>query len=254
MDGSTFFCCINFLFLGLERDSTAMRRCYITGRSNMRKALFLFFVAGSLLLSSCSNVENETAAQEVSEEIKRLKSSLRQDPYFDVHGTSVYDVENGCIYYRTRIWQDVKVNTDFLGGDFGCLTFFNYGGGKETLHDGYRRDAFVSLGNVINVSYLQNPSKLSVIEVIDDEKYGSWARVRYEDGVDILMTPMAYRAYKTRSGDDNLIFVQIKSKDSYLNAIFRGDDFACNVIRYSKSQVLGGMEIHSPDSRFWHKI
>ena len=216
--------------------------------------IFTLLFCSIVLLSGCNS---EHGNDELKQEIARLKKESKENPYdFDVHMTSMYDSDLGCINRKDRIWQDMILRPEI--GSFSA-DFYNYGGDIRLFY-GFRNDCFVPLGHIQAMGHVEDMHSLSFSRIIEDEKYGLYAIVDWEVDnrilKDIYMTPMAYHAYRTRSGDENLIFVQFTGDNKLMNVIFQGDSFARIMVKYHSNDIGNGLfpgAGKSGHGQFWHQ-
>lgn len=213
-----------------------------------------------VLISSCNS--DNIYEKKIKQEIARLKSEIRNDPYgFDVHITSMYDKEDGRINRKDYLWQDMILKPFIsMEGDL-CFQacFYNYGGDVK-LSTKHRRDYFVNLGEIEYIAYIDNLNCLWIKQVFEDEKYGLYSLADWQCGNEyygsILLTPMAYHAYLTRSGDDNLVYVRFRCEGQYLNVIFRCGAYEQVIVKYYPMSIYEGLCVGSGAStygKFWHK-
>jgi len=222
----------------------------------MKHTILFTLFCSIVMLSSCNS---ENADNEVTKEIARLKKEKKEDSYYRVHETSVYDPEYGFINRKDRLWQDMFLDPGIgrNGLSFSAY-FYNYGDSIK-LFNGCRNDCFIPLGHIQVMLHIDDMHSLRFNRIIEDEKYGLYAIVDWEIGnitlYDIYMTPMAYQAYRTRSGDDNLIFVQFVGDNKFMNVIFRGDYFAKEMVENHSDEIsdnlFAGAE-NSGQGQFWH--
>ena len=199
-------------------------------------------------LYGCSDNVSDHHVNSVKMEIKRLKKESKENPYdFSVHLTSMYDSELGYINRKDRLWQDMIFKPVlYADGQIEWdASFFNYGGDVK-LYNRFIYDSYVPIGSINVIQHIADLHTIWIREMIDDEKYGGYAIVEWKTNngliTDILMTPMAYHAYKTRSGDENLIFVQFKGVDKYLNVIFEGDHIETMVVKRFSNSIRDNLE------------
>lgn len=207
-------------------------------------------------LYGCSDNVSDYHVNSVKMEIKRLKKESKENPYeFHVHLTSMYDSELGCINRKDRLWQDMIFKPVlYADGQIEWdASFFNYGGDVK-LYNGFIYDSYVPIGSINVIQHIADLHTIWIKDRIDDEKYGGYAIVEWKTNngliTDILMTPMAYHAYKTRSGDENLIFVQFKGVDKYLNVIFQGDHIETMVAKRFSNSIRDNLKAGGGNSGY----
>lgn len=252
-----------FPFVLLEMIIFAVQNTLITMAITRINLLQLCMIT---ILSGCRN--HYVFEQELMDEISRLRKEPKENPIdFTVHFTSVYDPYHCFINRKDRIWQDMILehNIHEDGELYYCANFYNYGGSIK-LYNGYRRDCFVLLGDIQEMRPIKDLANIVITEVINDEKYGEYALVDWKNGNslggysgDTFMTPMAYNAYQTKSGDDNLIFVRFLAEyeHKYMSVIFKGGDFERIVIEKYPNSIGVGLfpgAGHFDPGQFWHQL
>lgn len=220
-----------------------------------RIRLFALLLCSIVILSGC------VSDNEVKQEIARLKKESKDNPLdFTVHNTSMYDPNNGIINRKDKLFQDMILehNIHEDGEIYYFAYFYNYGGNIK-LFNGYRGDCFVLLGYIRTMRHIKDMHSLTITEIIEDEKYGSYALVDWNTGNktirNVFMTPMAYYGYQTRH-DENMISVQFQGDDKYMNVIFCGNDFERIMINKFPEKIEDGTFVGAGKNghgQFWHQ-
>ena len=179
-----------------------------------RIRLFALLLCSIVILSGC------VSDNEVKQEIARLKKESKDNPLdFTVHNTSMYDPNNGIINRKDKLFQDMILehNIHEDGEIYYFAYFYNYGGNIK-LFNGYRGDCFVLLGYIRTMRHIKDMHSLTITEIIEDEKYGSYALVDWNTGNKsifdmylmsrckaIIMANSTFSYWGARLGKDNIV-------------------------------------------------
>lgn len=229
----------------------------------MKKIIIYTLLLCSLLAFNSCNNGNKNLNQNVKNEISRLKKEAKENPYeFDVHMTSMYNKELGFINRKDRVWQDILLEpiSGVRGINYYSAYFFNYGDDIK-LSNGMVYNTFVPIGKIVGMARVKDLHSLQFKMISNSEQYGEYAIVDWHIGnnviSDVFLTPLAYHAYQTRTNDECLVFVQFQSGQEYMNVIFCGNFFVCDIIEYSINYIKEGIAASSGSSglgRFWHTL